>query len=278
MRGAIGSLNAAVAGSILLFAAVAQRDPGGEGSADRPRPATFDEIADATSAAAAHEASDRRVRRPRTRRPTPEAAPRRPRRRSAAGRRPRRRLPRSGRRPAKAERRQRPSRAAPRPPKPEPAVPTAGAPCEARADDGDRHGRREARRRARRPGRSGRHRRRPEPVSRPRPTSASATHQGGSVRPRRPSAGAEAAGGGQAGARTAVAEPRPSAAKARRRRPCDEPGSRRPTTCCRAARRPTDRDVRSAAWRPRRAAASARLTGSSRGPYHSPAPKGPSAV
>jgi 23S rRNA (guanosine2251-2'-O)-methyltransferase len=48
MRGAIGSLNAAVAGSILLFAAVAQRDPGGEG-ADRPRPATFDEIAAASS-------------------------------------------------------------------------------------------------------------------------------------------------------------------------------------------------------------------------------------
>jgi tRNA(Leu) C34 or U34 (ribose-2'-O)-methylase TrmL len=34
MRGAIGSLNAAVAGSILLFAAVAQRDPGGLG--DKP--------------------------------------------------------------------------------------------------------------------------------------------------------------------------------------------------------------------------------------------------
>jgi 23S rRNA (guanosine2251-2'-O)-methyltransferase len=48
MRGAIGSLNAAVAGSILLFAAVAQRDPGGEG-ADRPRPATFDEITAASS-------------------------------------------------------------------------------------------------------------------------------------------------------------------------------------------------------------------------------------
>jgi 23S rRNA (guanosine2251-2'-O)-methyltransferase len=48
MRGAIGSLNAAVAGSILLFAAVAQRDPGGDG-ADRPRPATFDEITAASS-------------------------------------------------------------------------------------------------------------------------------------------------------------------------------------------------------------------------------------
>jgi hypothetical protein len=35
MRGAVGSLNAAVAGSILLFEAVAQRDPEG-----RPKPAT----------------------------------------------------------------------------------------------------------------------------------------------------------------------------------------------------------------------------------------------
>src|SRR6185436_14695114 len=34
MRGAIGSLNASVAGSILLFAAVAQRDPAGLG--DKP--------------------------------------------------------------------------------------------------------------------------------------------------------------------------------------------------------------------------------------------------
>jgi hypothetical protein len=41
MRGAIGSLNAAVAGSILLFAAVAQRDPTGLG--DKPaRPAAAD--------------------------------------------------------------------------------------------------------------------------------------------------------------------------------------------------------------------------------------------
>jgi tRNA(Leu) C34 or U34 (ribose-2'-O)-methylase TrmL len=56
MRGAIGSLNAAVAGSILLFAAVAQRDPGGEGSGARPRPATFDEIADASQAQAENEA------------------------------------------------------------------------------------------------------------------------------------------------------------------------------------------------------------------------------
>jgi len=44
MRGAIGSLNAAVAGSILLFAAVAQRDPGGEGGAERPRSTTFDDL------------------------------------------------------------------------------------------------------------------------------------------------------------------------------------------------------------------------------------------
>lgn len=50
MRGAIGSLNAAVAGSILLFSAVAQRDPAGEGSEARPRPATFDEIVDAAAA------------------------------------------------------------------------------------------------------------------------------------------------------------------------------------------------------------------------------------
>ena len=59
MRGAIGSLNAAVAGSILLFAAVAQRDPAGEGSDARPRPPTFDEIVDEASGGAAqadHEA------------------------------------------------------------------------------------------------------------------------------------------------------------------------------------------------------------------------------
>ena len=36
MRGAIGSLNAAVAGSVLLFEAVAQRDP--EGRAGEPGP------------------------------------------------------------------------------------------------------------------------------------------------------------------------------------------------------------------------------------------------
>ncbi|MBA2717612.1 MAG: 23S rRNA (guanosine(2251)-2'-O)-methyltransferase RlmB [Chloroflexi bacterium] len=49
MRGAIGSLNAAVAGSILLFAAVAQRDPAGVGNENRPRPATFDALADASA-------------------------------------------------------------------------------------------------------------------------------------------------------------------------------------------------------------------------------------
>ncbi|HEU5203276.1 MAG TPA: 23S rRNA (guanosine(2251)-2'-O)-methyltransferase RlmB [Candidatus Limnocylindrales bacterium] len=38
MRGAIGSLNAAVAGSILLFEAVAQRDPGGDGAPPRSAP------------------------------------------------------------------------------------------------------------------------------------------------------------------------------------------------------------------------------------------------
>ncbi len=43
MRGAIGSLNAAVAGSVLLFAAVAQRDPGGEGDALRAARPAFDE-------------------------------------------------------------------------------------------------------------------------------------------------------------------------------------------------------------------------------------------
>ncbi len=42
MRGAIGSLNAAVAGSILLFAAVSQRDPGGVG--DKPARAIDDGV------------------------------------------------------------------------------------------------------------------------------------------------------------------------------------------------------------------------------------------
>ena len=43
MRGAIGSLNAAVAGSILLFAAVAQRDPAGLGDKPPARPVGGDE-------------------------------------------------------------------------------------------------------------------------------------------------------------------------------------------------------------------------------------------
>ena len=38
MRGAVGSLNAAVAGSILLFAAVAQRDPGAPATGNEPSP------------------------------------------------------------------------------------------------------------------------------------------------------------------------------------------------------------------------------------------------
>ena len=50
MRGAIGSLNAAVAGSILLFAAVAQREPDGAGTSGRPPAPTFDEIAATTAA------------------------------------------------------------------------------------------------------------------------------------------------------------------------------------------------------------------------------------
>jgi 23S rRNA (guanosine2251-2'-O)-methyltransferase len=53
MRGAIGSLNAAVAGSILLFAAVAQRDPTGDGATRRPRPPSFDELAGSTASAEA---------------------------------------------------------------------------------------------------------------------------------------------------------------------------------------------------------------------------------
>jgi 23S rRNA (guanosine2251-2'-O)-methyltransferase len=49
MRGAVGSLNAAVAGSILLFEAVAQRDPEGAGAPPRPVPGV-----DATEEEAVH--------------------------------------------------------------------------------------------------------------------------------------------------------------------------------------------------------------------------------
>ena len=42
MRGAVGSLNAAVAGSILLFEAVAQRDPEGAAAPPRPVPGVVD--------------------------------------------------------------------------------------------------------------------------------------------------------------------------------------------------------------------------------------------
>jgi 23S rRNA (guanosine2251-2'-O)-methyltransferase len=51
MRGVVGSLNAAVAGSVLLFEAVAQRDPAGAG--DRPAAAPSGAIADATDEAPA---------------------------------------------------------------------------------------------------------------------------------------------------------------------------------------------------------------------------------
>jgi 23S rRNA (guanosine2251-2'-O)-methyltransferase len=56
MRGAIGSLNAAVAGSIMLFEAVAQRDPDGKG-ADVPRAATV-ETTDSSPDAVADEAPE----------------------------------------------------------------------------------------------------------------------------------------------------------------------------------------------------------------------------
>jgi hypothetical protein len=46
MRGSIGSLNAAVAGSILLFAAVAQRDPAGASATTGSAPRPWDETAD----------------------------------------------------------------------------------------------------------------------------------------------------------------------------------------------------------------------------------------
>jgi 23S rRNA (guanosine2251-2'-O)-methyltransferase len=52
MRGAIGSLNAAVAGSILLFAAVAQRDPGGDaGASAAPLPTSAGDVDSATAGA-----------------------------------------------------------------------------------------------------------------------------------------------------------------------------------------------------------------------------------
>ena len=74
MRGAIGSLNAAVAGSVLLFEAVAQRDPdGGRASPSRGRPAS--------STAAGRRAANRIARTPaapvrdcRTARPPAETA------------------------------------------------------------------------------------------------------------------------------------------------------------------------------------------------------------
>ncbi len=54
MRGAIGSLNASVAGSILLFEAVAQRDPDGTATAPRPlRAAAAKDTATAEAPAAA---------------------------------------------------------------------------------------------------------------------------------------------------------------------------------------------------------------------------------
>jgi 23S rRNA (guanosine2251-2'-O)-methyltransferase len=64
MRGAIGSLNAAVAGSILLFEALAQRDPDGRASVDQPTPpmpsgeppADADQRADAGTSDASSEA------------------------------------------------------------------------------------------------------------------------------------------------------------------------------------------------------------------------------
>ena len=66
MRGAIGSLNAAVAGSILLFEALAQRDPDGRSTPpapfDAPRAPEPDELA-TTDAGPADEADRSRVRR-----------------------------------------------------------------------------------------------------------------------------------------------------------------------------------------------------------------------
>ena len=51
MRGVVGSLNAAVAGSVLLFEAVAQRDPAGAG--DRPADAPTGAILEAADEAPA---------------------------------------------------------------------------------------------------------------------------------------------------------------------------------------------------------------------------------
>ncbi len=56
MRGAIGSLNAAVAGSIMLFEAVAQRDPDDKGS--KPRPAEAAEPAEPAEPAEAAETAE----------------------------------------------------------------------------------------------------------------------------------------------------------------------------------------------------------------------------
>ena len=56
MRGAIGSLNAAVAGSILLFAAVAQRDPGGDEGTTALPPLTSAGDVDSATAGASPEA------------------------------------------------------------------------------------------------------------------------------------------------------------------------------------------------------------------------------
>ena len=59
MRGAIGSLNAAVAGSILLFEAVAQRDPAGDTAP--PRSAPLSELPDALAPAPDDPAQDPEV-------------------------------------------------------------------------------------------------------------------------------------------------------------------------------------------------------------------------
>ena len=66
MRGAIGSLNAAVAGSVLLFEAVAQRDPSGAGRGGRRAP-TGAEAATPRSSTAATVASEPSRRRDRDR-------------------------------------------------------------------------------------------------------------------------------------------------------------------------------------------------------------------